>query len=579
MAVFKHVWFSSWLLSLLLTSCITVNPGFTFPTTPPPPTLADFNGRLIAALVNRDSATLQTLMGTQFLLADWPAAGQEMTSDQALLQLQDRLLAPLQSISFVPQEVAAGWLGGSDPLSLWPAQVSPVAALGLRVQGPNTTDELLLAISQVEGGPFFWSAAILARDGFAAAPLPATSISPAPPLSDLLPTEVTRLLVLGTVGLFEGPGSTFRQLGLAERGFTYTVLGVSPDSQWWAVRCELGTQTCWIGTNPTLVRPISQTAPPAASHTAAPTALPPAYPIQIQFGPGETNAVRSGTLPASQFQQYLFQALAGQSARILLDSPGGQANFALQGLADGVIYKPFSSPARESRLILPTTQQYLISINGPPAIRYQIELIVQPLNPTPTPARPERILFAPGAIRATRDGSLWAHTPRTYLFGAMAGQTAQIRFTSPSPAASFAVKGSSDGVLYKSMTEPSREWRWLLPTTQEYLITVQAPVNTSFTLELTIPPAPTATPTEEPTAAPTVAPTVAPTAAPTEEPTAAPTEEPTAAPTEEPTAAPTEEPTEEPTAAPTEEPTAAPTEEPTAAPTEEPTAAPTEEPG
>ena len=574
MPVFKHMWLSSWLLSLLLTSCITVNPGFTFPTTPPPPTLADFNGRLIAALVNRDSATLQTLMGTRFLLADWPTAGQEMTSDQALLQLQDRLLAPLQSISFVPQDIAAGWLGGSDPLSLWPAQLSPVAVLGLRVHGPNTTDELLLAISQVEGGPFFWSGAILAQAGFASAPPPAISAPTAQPAPDLLPTEVTRLLVLGTVGLFDGPGNTFRQLGLAERGFTYTVLGVSPDSQWWAVRCEFGPQPCWIGTNPTLVRPISQTAPPAASYTPTPTALPPAYPIQIQFGPGETNAVRSGTLPASQFQQYLFQALAGQSAHILLDSPGGQANFALQGLADGVIYKPFSSPARETRLVLPTTQQYLISINGPFAIRYQIELIVQPLNPTPTPATPERILFAPGAIRATRNGSLWAHTPHTYLFGAMAGQTAQIRFSSPSPAASFAVRGSTDDVLYKSMTDPSRDWRGILPATQEYLITVQAPVNTSFTLELTIPPAPTQQPTTAPTQQPTAAPTQQPTAAPTQQPTAAPTQQPTAAPTQQPTAAPTQQPT----AAPTEEPTAAPTQQPTAAPTEEPTAAPTEEP-
>ncbi|MCB0054440.1 MAG: hypothetical protein KDE24_33385, partial [Caldilinea sp.] len=305
----------------------------------------------------------------------------------------------------------------------------------------------------------------------------------------------------------------------------------------------------------------------------------------INFAPGETSAVRTGALSGAGSKQYVFRALAGQPARILVDSPGAGANFALQGVSDGIVYKPLSNPAREFSLTLPRTQDYLISLSGPAFINYSLELTVQPTGPTstPPPAPPERISFAPGQSSAVRSGPLYANTPRQFIFGAAAGQTARILLSSPSPAANFSVRGVSDGVTYKSMGDPAREWSFTLPVSQDYLITIQAPVNTSFSLELIIPPAtpPTATPTATapPTAMPTATtppsatPTLAPTA--TDMPTSTPTMVPTATetPTVEPTA--TETATVEPTATATVEPTATdtPTIEPTA--TETPTLEPT----
>ena len=93
-------------------------------------------------------------------------------------------------------------------------------------------------------------------------------------------------------------------------------------------------------------------------------------------------------------------------------------------------------------------------------------------------------------------------------------------------------------------------------------------------------PEPSVTATPEPTAKPTPAPTVKPTPASTAKPTPAPTAKPTPAPTEKPTptAKPTPTPTAKPTPTPTAKPTPAPTAKPTPAPTAKPTQAPTARP-
>jgi hypothetical protein len=332
--------------------------------------------------------------------------------------------------------------------------------------------------------------------------------------------------------------------------------------------------------------------------------VPPAHPERISFGPGQTSAVRSGVLVGGAAKQYIFKALAGQETRILLGgAPGSDVNFALRGAGDGVVYKSPGDPAREWSSILPRTQDYLLTIFASGETSYTLELIILPLGPTPTRVPPtvvpptvvppgpvERISFAPGHDSAVRSGPLAANQYKRYVFKGMAGQTATIVLSSPSPSANFTVVGVSDGIPYKSQGNSALSFTFMLPLTQDYLISIWATVNTSYSLVLTIPPVigptveptllPTLEPTIEPTLLPTLEPTIEPTLIPTEEPTIEPTLLPTLEPTIEPTLIPTEEPTVEPTATPTEEP---PTPEPTATPTEapptpEPTAIPTEAP-
>ncbi|MFN3981631.1 MAG: hypothetical protein ACK4SA_14735 [Caldilinea sp.] len=579
MPVSKRTWIIALalLLSFVLSGCITINPSFRpslAPTSRTPAassqTLAEFNADLIAALVTKDGDALRSLMGDPFMLALWQSEAGELAPADAISQLRDELLDQKQAITFVSQEMAREWLGGVDPLTLWPPEVNVVDSIGVSVLASDGMDEAILVVAEDVAGGFYWYAILLAPGGFAsyegdAQPIVIASVQPP---QTILPSNVTRVLMLGAVGIFEGPGAAFRQIGATTRGETYRVRGVSVDGQWWAVECTLSEAPCWISANPTFVRPVSQ--PPAPTSIPQPTATPqpPTYPIRINFAPGATSAVRSGSLPASQIKQYVFRALANQPTRILLDSPGGQANFALQGVSDGVIYKPFSNPAREFSLILPRTQDYLLSINGPAGINYLLELAITPVAPpaTPTlpPVTPERINFPPGGASASRSGPLWANTPRAFIFGAAAGQTAHIRITSPSPAASFSVRGASDGVEYKSMSNPARDWSFVIPSSQDYVITILAPVNTSFTLNLTIPPAPPTVAPPTATSTPTLTPTVAPpTNTPTPLPTATPTIAPTATDTSTPeptaTATATETPTMEPTATATETPTETPT--------------------
>jgi hypothetical protein len=210
------------------------------------------------------------------------------------------------------------------------------------------------------------------------------------------------------------------------------------------------------------------------------------------------------------------------------------------------------------------------------------------LGPTPTPTvsplPAERITFAPGQDSAMRSGPLARNQYKRYIFSGMAGQTATIVVSSPSPSTFFTVVGVTDGIPYKSQGSSAMSFTFTLPLTQDYLISLAATVNTSYNLVLTIPPlaSPTTTPTTSPTdsptatATPTLLPTVVPpTATPTETPTGVPTvPPPTATPTETPTVLPTVVP---PTATP-EPPTATPTAEPPTATPEPPTPIPTVEP-
>ena len=88
-----------------------------------------------------------------------------------------------------------------------------------------------------------------------------------------------------------------------------------------------------------------------------------------------------------------------------------------------------------------------------------------------------------------RSGTLPPGTDKQYVFKAQAGQVARILLGKPAGNdANFSVRGVTDGVLYKSLSDPAREWAFQLPRTQDYLITIAASAATSYTLELTIPP-------------------------------------------------------------------------------------------
>ena len=131
---------------------------------------------------------------------------------------------------------------------------------------------------------------------------------------------------------------------------------------------------------------------------------------------------------------------------------------------------------------------------------FTLELIIPRPGPTPLPTLtptaqptdsqcPNGFPSAPGRPQRCAAARCRPGTDKQYVFRAQAGQVARILLGKPAGSdANFSVRGVSDGVLYKPLSDPAREWAFQLPRTQDYLITIAASAATSYTLELTIPP-------------------------------------------------------------------------------------------
>jgi len=112
------------------------------------------------------------------------------------------------------------------------------------------------------------------------------------------------------------------------------------------------------------------------------------------------------------------------------------------------------------------------------------------LDNPPTPIV-ERIRFAPGAISAEVEGSLAANRMRHYVLRAFAGQRMTVVPHAAQGQVRLIISGADGQVLLSGRVgRPGGAYDGLLPTTQDYLITVRAEGGTGadYTLEITIPP-------------------------------------------------------------------------------------------
>ena len=110
--------------------------------------------------------------------------------------------------------------------------------------------------------------------------------------------------------------------------------------------------------------------------------------------------------------------------------------------------------------------------------------------PVPEPT-PERIQFAPGETSITLDSNLEPPQREFYVFRAFAGQRVNLEMVSEFNRGGFALSGVDDGQPYKRLEDEQHIWSAVLPTTQDYLLTVAAPADaptTGYRLTLTIEP-------------------------------------------------------------------------------------------
>jgi hypothetical protein len=207
-------------------------------------------------------------------------------------------------------------------------------------------------------------------------------------------------------------------------------------------------------------------------------------PQRINFAPGQTTAQVNGSAAFGVSPQYVFFANAGQNVRIVLTSAGNVANFSVSGVTDNQIYKSPNDASRDWSFVAPLGQDYLVTVSAPTPVNFSLQIFLQGTQP----GGAERINFAPGQSTAVVSGSLAANVPRYYVFSAGASQNVRVLLTSQPPgSANFALNGVSDGIVYKPLSDPAREWNFIAPATQDYLITLFSNVGSNFQLELTIP--------------------------------------------------------------------------------------------
>jgi hypothetical protein len=141
-----------------------------------------------------------------------------------------------------------------------------------------------------------------------------------------------------------------------------------------------------------------------------------------------------------------------------------------------------STPANSPLTVrLPTTQDYYISLlttDATPSNFLLTVSVVTPPQPTRTPTsmpvRPQRINFAAGATAATVSGQVTPGAPAVYVLRALAGQTMSV-FAASVSTFRITITGADGAFLASGNANQVIEMR--LPTTQDYYITLEAPIN------------------------------------------------------------------------------------------------------
>jgi uncharacterized protein YgiM (DUF1202 family) len=354
-------------------------------------TTADaFAAQLMLALVERDGAELQGLMTDPFAIGYWRSEGVTLPPGVAVAELQSTLLVPGAVLAFDTNTNLTTLLDGTDPQTLWGPDVTVARTLYVTGLGAQRSDEAILTIAQQADGSFSWHGLLVAYGGFgdqAAAPTPTPNSPPG-----LAPTTVRAVRVLQDVNVRSGPGTQYSRIGRYATGQVVEVFGVHAGGSWWNVRCPNGSVgNCWVTAERGTTQPITQTGP-TPTYTPAP---PPNSATRIQFPPGGTAATVRGQVQAGGAVRYLLRALAGQQMTVVIVSPGGQANVAIQGVSDGQPYKRLENEARTFELTLPATQDYLLTVaTAGPRVAYELQVTVVAV--APPPSQPLRIQFPPG---------------------------------------------------------------------------------------------------------------------------------------------------------------------------------------
>jgi hypothetical protein len=219
---------------------------------------------------------------------------------------------------------------------------------------------------------------------------------------------------------------------------------------------------------------------PAPVANISPAQLPQPAGERIRFAPGATQATFEGYLPTNDTKVYVMRVAAGQYVAMdaTVGTTGQGLRFSVVG-ADGTVVKAMGEA--HVRTVVPSTQDYYVElVSDVDAANYQMSVLI-----------PIRIRFATGATSAEVEGSLAAGDMRQYVLHALAGQRMIVDPRATQGQVKLTISGTDGQVLLSgNVGRPGGVYDGILPTTQDYLITVQAEGGTGadYVLEITIPP-------------------------------------------------------------------------------------------
>ncbi|MFO7631696.1 MAG: hypothetical protein R6W76_04100 [Caldilinea sp.] len=196
-----------------------------------------------------------------------------------------------------------------------------------------------------------------------------------------------RVLLSSTTGV-----ANFAVIGAAD-GVTYKS-NVDPLREW----------SSTVGVTQDYVLIISS---PSSTPFTAEVSRTSSDPERISFPPEGGSQVRSGSLNPGSPKQYVFNAPAGFTVRVLLGAePPGIANFQLLGLSDTILYKDLNNPLREFTFTSVLTQDYLVTLVTTTPVAYTLEVTLSPLTPVTTPTFTPTPTTTPLPVGCVTDGIL-----------------------------------------------------------------------------------------------------------------------------------------------------------------------------
>ncbi len=105
-------------------------------------------------------------------------------------------------------------------------------------------------------------------------------------------------------------------------------------------------------------------------------------------------------------------------------------------------------------------------------------------TPVPQAAAPQTLNFVNGV--AVVQGTVGFNQPQVYLFFGAQGQNIRVQLASQPMGAGFEVASQDNNTVYKSLADPSLDWSYVLPASQNYRITVNSVTPVVFTLTVTL---------------------------------------------------------------------------------------------